>query len=430
LLAFNEEFSQMLLQRLASTRLWIIIVVILFFSPALWFAGCKNFVMLHQLKAGLHEREPLAIEKISWLSVNMIHDASVVATTGWAYQKLGDFTLAQKYLERAVQLQPKDTRVWFLLGNMRLEAENEAGAIAAFKAAGAGRWLSWQGLQAHAQNDWPKAIRFFLLATKVEPTIAVYYRYLGDAYVYAGQQDAAASAYRQAAELDPDAYQSALLEGLAAFTISDWDMSLSSYKHAQLLKPDQSEPYYRQGLIWYWNKNNYEKGITLSEKAVELNPRDPNIYISLIQICTSEKIYTCADDWFQRGDEAIPDNIGLIYQIALSQFQRGDYQQTILLVDRIVNLEGSYHLAWDLKGLALLNVGRGSQAIEALEQSLVFSPGNPVYRVHLAQALLEVGQDCRALEEAEQADLVGHDINEVAVLAEMIREKVKLSCKP
>src|SRR6266511_5175204 len=136
----------MLLQRLVLTRLWIIIIMILVLSPALWFAGCKNFVILHQWKAGLHEKEPLAIAKISWLPVNTTHDTSVLTITGWSYQKLGDLTSAQKYLELAVQLQPHYTRAWFLLGNVRLEVGDEAGAIEAFKTAGAGQWLSWQGL--------------------------------------------------------------------------------------------------------------------------------------------------------------------------------------------------------------------------------------------------------------------------------------------
>jgi superkiller protein 3 len=429
-LAFDDEILPMLLQRLVSIRPWITMVMILILSPILLFAGCKNYIMLHQLKAGLRGEEPLAPESISWLLLNTAQDESVLTMTGWSYQKLGNFTKAQQYLEMAVQLQPQDVRSQFILGKMRLEIGNESEAIESFKMAGAGQWLSWQGLQVQDQNDWTKSIKFFNLATKVDPENGVYYHYLGDAYAYAGQIDAASGAYHRAAELEADAYQAALLEGLAAFTISDWDMSLKSYERAQHLKPDQFEPYYREGLIWYWHKNNYEKGVALIEKAVELNPGDPNGYIFLIQICTSEKIYACADDWFQRGNELIPDNIGLIYQIALSQFQRENYQQTIVLADHIVNLYAPYHLAWDLKGLALLNMGQTSQSIEALKKSLVYSPGNPVYRIHLAQALLEAGQDCQALKEAEEADVAGHHINEVAVVATAIREKVEQSCDP
>ena len=49
---------------------------------------------------------------------------------------------------------------------------------------------------------------------------------------------------------------------------------------------------------------------------------------------------------------------------------------------------------------------------------------------HLAQALLEAGQDCQALREAGEADTAGHHINEVAVVAAMIRQKVSQSCDP
>lgn len=393
-----------------------------------WRRARANYISMHQIHAVFNNEKNFDLNLLYPVSTENEESSSVLAITGWAHFIQGNTQKAIDNLSQASHLDPDRVTTIALLGDAYFKEGDIEDAVYAWEKAGAEFRLYNNALIAHREERWPEAIQYLLMSIQVDPESASkVYSLLGDDYRYMGQRNEAATAYRKAASLEPNSYQAAMHEALAALTLTEWEEAISWYRHARLINPDKAEPYYQEGHIWYWEKGEKEKSLSLIKHASELDPNNPIPYIKMIQIYSIENEFERADFWFRESESIIPDNISIMYYEALSQMRQGAYFEAVALADRILEQSGEYHLAWYLRGNAYMSLSRPSDAVFSYEKAVEFSPNDPNYRVHLAQALLDVENPCRALKEANQVLSINMDyMDEV----EVIRSKAGPLCNP
>lgn len=77
------------------------------------------------------------------------------------------------------------------------------------------------------------------------------------------------------------------------------------------------------------------------------------------------------------------------YARAIAAFRMGDLKNSLVELNTLIEAQPTYAYFWELKGQALLESGRGSEAVGPLTKASQLSNGNGLIDVMLAQALLE-----------------------------------------
>jgi tetratricopeptide (TPR) repeat protein len=221
--------------------------------------------------------------------------------TGFAFDEMvrifreeGDHDQVVELCERAVHAQPRDQALLNTLGEACLRAGKTERAIDVFK-----------------------------LLTRMEPDSPIFFCYLGNAHVAAGQFDAADEAYAQAVEIEPtdahtfynklsNAYDQAgqyeRAENVARNVIDAindkplYHCNLGdilarqgklaeaeqAYENAIVLDPSFRGAYYNRLAHTLAQSGYGAEAIEMYEKAIHADPSNRFYYISLIDICRAE----------------------------------------------------------------------------------------------------------------------------------------------
>ena len=90
---------------------------------------------------------------------------------------------------------------------------------------------------------------------------------------------------------------------------------------------------------------------------------------------------------YPKSDRGLPAR----YARAIAAFRMGDLKNALPEINSLIESQPNYAYFWELKGQALLESGRGRDAIVPLQKASKLSNGNGLIDVMLAQALLEEG---------------------------------------
>ncbi|QPC44745.1 M48 family metallopeptidase [Kaustia mangrovi] len=79
------------------------------------------------------------------------------------------------------------------------------------------------------------------------------------------------------------------------------------------------------------------------------------------------------------------------YARAIAAFRSGDLRTALSEIDPLIRADPKNPYFWELKGQALFEAGRASQAVEPLKRAVALAPNSGLIRIMLAQALLGAG---------------------------------------
>ena len=179
--------------------------------------------------------------------------ASMLEHVGQDYVLLGDWTDADKWTLRAVQMDPSDADAWYSLGRIRYSEQRFSDALSCFQQA-----LKLSPKSVKAENN------------------------LGLAYEALNQVDAAAAAYRQAIELQNQGPRDQLSE----------------------------EPLLNLGTVMV-HRGNLTEAEALLTKAAVLAPKDARIHEQLGHLYMQKADYEAAEHELQQACQLDPKNSSL-----------------------------------------------------------------------------------------------------------------------
>jgi len=91
---------------------------------------------------------------------------------------------------------------------------------------------------------------------------------------------------------------------------------------------------------------------------------------------------------YKFADDSLPAR----YARAIASYRTANVQKAIKEIDVLIASLPNYPYFWELKGQALLEAGRPSEALKPLRTAVKLAPNQPLLRILLAQALLQTGK--------------------------------------
>ena len=213
----------------------------------------------------------------------------------------------------------------------------------------------YRGRAAQRKGDYQNAIKDFNIAIKTNHTMGLLvYNELGDAYFKNGNYRDALNAYKQYLNLtytdrkDKDMVkfynENPQWRGAAAGKIRRSYQVLKNLGDAvpfmeQLIAKDQSNSYYFRELGYiYMMIGQYDKAITATKRAIELNPQDPYSYDNLGYVYGKKKQYDKAFKAFRKSIEINPQNHAACSNYGQFLAEKRDYAEATEQYKKAVSL--------------------------------------------------------------------------------------------
>ncbi len=226
-----------------------------------------------------------------------------------AYEQIGEFDEAESVYKRAIRLRPSYWVGYNLLGGFYYRRAQYENAIEQYRRV---TELTPDNIAGYVNlgaiyfelDQWDKARQYFERALEFGPNYAIYYN-LGTIYFYESMYEDAIHVYEQA---------------------------LSIHDHDYRLWGSLASAYYWSGKSYDLVTETFRRAISLAENEKEINPRDPNLLVSLAgyyeRIGDSETTYKYLDDALAiaRDDAYILSRAGVIYE------QLGERERALQLI--------------------------------------------------------------------------------------------------
>jgi len=238
---------------------------------------------------------------------------------------------------------------------------------------------------------------------------------LGRHYHAYGLDEAAASCYRIARRLDPEAFQWPYLLGYLMQSTGDLEAAESAYLEALNLYRSVPQALLRLGEV-YRDQGKPEAAEQLFLEALSLDEDSAAVQAALGEFYGAEGRYDEAIRLLETALTRVPDANRLYYPLALAYRGRGDIEQARELmarrgtvglkpadpvIDPLTELKTGER-AYLLAGQTAFRAGRYEEAVAAFRKAVAAAPDSVAARVNLGSALGEMGDVDAALVEYDR----------------------------
>lgn len=149
---------------------------------------------------------------------------------------------------------------------------------------------------------------------------------------------------------------------------------------------------------FYQSSGKLDQAIEAYNKALELNPQEPDTLNNLGNTLASQGKFDAAIDNYNQALALKPEHPRARYNLATTLSEKGEEAEAIDAYKKVVDLKVADPETLDRVGVALRARGQHDEAIKAHRQALALKPENPKIRYNLGLALQKAGRN----EEAER----------------------------
>jgi len=240
------------------------------------------------------------------------NSAEIYMSLGDALVKKGELDEAVIIYQKAIEIQPDMWEVHHNLGDI------------------------WQG-----QGRLDEAVAAYRLAIELKPDFCWSHNNLGDVLIKQEKWEEAVEAYRSAIGLNPGFHWSHYNLGDALVKLEKWEDAIAAYRRAIDLKSDlpcvqeklgdalrNHSPLSAKEAISFYSQAIQEDpdNIKVYHKALEVNPKDPKLYLGL------------GNALARQGNR---DGAIVFYQMGL-QFKVGDFELSLQLWKALININDGF----------------------------------------------------------------------------------------
>lgn len=174
-------------------------------------------------------------------------------------------------------------------------------------------------------------------------------------------------------------------KALELFSKKDYKNAIDAF-HVVLENEDESAEIYNNIGVSYSNLGDYKNAETYLNKALNLNPNLPQIYLNMSDVHYRQKQIAEAIECLRAGEEALPDNTVIPHYLARILMEDAQMDLAIDELDKILEQEpDNYDAYYDL-GRIYFEMGNWEGAISNFENILEYKDQNELIYFYLAQA--------------------------------------------
>ena len=236
---------------------------------------------------------------------------------GDSYLRQGNGDLAFFLYDKAIRLDPAQSRVRYKIGRLLIE----------------------KGLTEEAKKE-------FQVILKGNPNHALAYEGIGRVFFKTGYFAEAERNFQQALRIDPSLWQAYNFLGIIYDRQGQFGAAILEYKSAITIKPNEGLLFNNLGISLFLNKE-YDKAVRAFLEALRLESSSQKIYNNLaLALCKSERFHEGLEAFKKGGDEASAHyNMGCIYLIegrfkeAIENFEKAIQLKPIFYIEAYENLK-------------------------------------------------------------------------------------------
>ncbi len=165
------------------------------------------------------------------------------------------------------------------------------------------------------------------------------------------------------------------------------------FREQELFSEQRRYPYFRT------HPMSSDRISILRERLAQQEHRDaadPPEHVMMLERAKA-KIYGFLDNpqtTFRRFPED-QQHIEAIYARSIAHYRAGSLNQAVAGIDELLTLEPENPYFWELKGQVYYEHGQAELAVEPYERAVELLPDSALFRIGLAQALIDLGDDSR-----------------------------------
>ena len=286
--------------------------------------------------------------------------------------RMGENQKAREEVLTVLKMYPKSTDAVFQLGQLEFLDKNYKQAESAFQAllqANDGRGLPGVMETKVAQGQWDQAIQIAQTQLKQAPDRTDYRLALAKIYFRAGKYTASAAEYQTLIDKNPKVSDLYVRLGEAKVNAKDQNGAIEAFKKAKDV--------------------------------------DPNNYLPVLELALLYNRAGRDDDARRTYEEVIklqPDNVEALNNLAYLKADSGtDLDQALAYAQRAQQKRPNDPNVIDTLALIYIRKNLTDDSVRMLRDLVSKNPDNPVFHLHLAQALYQKGDRPEAKKELENA---------------------------
>ena len=179
--------------------------------------------------------------------------------------------------------------------------------------------------------------------------------------------------------------------GLAEIEISEGRISVARdiYKEILLIRPENKKALLAMSIIEH-QSNNKKEANKYIKKALKYHGNDEVTSYFAAYINTLDEKYETAEAYLDTALKINADYDDALSLLASVLYESERYFEVIKVTDRQISKNKKAHVAWYIKTLALLKLGRQEEAMQTAKITLALLPTSEIYRMLLEEITLEV----------------------------------------
>lgn len=255
-----------------------------------------------------------------------------------------------------------------------------------------------EALNAYARDDLDTGFHILAAARETYGSTAAWWALNGFIHMVSGQDAAASDAFVRAADIDPSWALPPAHLALMRLAENRMEQAAGLAQTAVEREPSSSVAWIAAAHVRK-ARLDLDSAYEYARKAVALSPGfDPALIVAARIALEMDDVYECRAllDRISPESSVCPEKYTYLGFISL---RNGRSAQALAHFSRAVDLEPEAADAWIGKGIALFNVNRKTEGIEAIIQATLMAPQVSAYQSYLAKAFLET----RAWDDAQKS---------------------------
>ncbi|NQS89057.1 tetratricopeptide repeat protein, partial [Patescibacteria group bacterium] len=215
------------------------------------------------------------------------------------------------------------------------------------------------GKKYHYRGDFRQGVRFYEMATEIDPEFAMAYRAMASAYSSLRSNSEMNKYLKKAFQLsdrisDRERYS---IEGSFYYNKSEktWDKAIDAFNKLLQLYPDDWIGMINLGIIYNEGLEEFDKAIELFEVPVQNKVEAFHPYANLASVYRRKGMYDKSNTVLENSLNNIADNAVIRYYIARNYLHQGKYDLALAEADKSLSLDPAFFRNFWTKGDSYLS---------------------------------------------------------------------------